>query len=336
MKWVVLVLPSFLLVTAVHAASFDCAKASTKIEHIICDSPEISKLDERVAASYKALLQDITQANEIRQSQKHWIWMRDNCPDVGCVKREYELRLKVLDANRLKAGDIPPGMIGYKHASYIIEGEGKEQPLCKAILAELNKRRVTDFYRPCLSEEILKLPGMQDPAWERLDLAQHEELAKKIYTLNSVGTAEYFRKVKVMPRMYPSPAQQQRSLEGLKKLDAEMYMLRLPPELYGEKRVLVTIRHKNEMCGMPLQMDPIRYRGEGQESAWVNPDMKEIAPGPDGPGNGYDSRAARPLMYRGQLYLVRPYGTGDELEIFRLKPEDWFMDTVCTIGLTIK
>lgn len=326
---------AFLFSLSAQGASFDCGKAKSKVEHIICDDAEISKLDENVAASYKALLNKSAEAREIRLSQKHWIWMRDACPDVGCVKREYEFRLKILDANRQKSGKVLEG-IGYRHASYIINEEGKNQPFCKEMLAALNKRRVTDFYRPCLSEEMLKLHGVHDPAWEKLDLAQHEELAKKIYTLNSVGTAEYFREVKVMPQMYPSPDEQQRFVEGLRQTDGEMYMLRLPPEHYGEKRVLVTIRQKNEMCGQPLQMDPIHYRGEDEESAWVNPDLKEIAAGPHGVVAGYDSRAARPLMYRGQLYLVRPYGTDDELEIFSLESDNWFMGTVCTISLTIK
>jgi hypothetical protein len=216
-----------------------------------------------------------------------------------------------------------------------IEDVDNNQPFCKAILVALNKKKVTDNYRPCLSEEILKLPGVKDPAWEKLDLSQHEELAKKIYVLNSVGTVEYFRKEKVMPQMYPTREQQQRSVEGLKKLGAEMFLLRLPPESYG-KEVLVTLRYKNDMCGKPLQLEPIQYRGEAQDSAWVNPDLKEIAYGDLDTLGGRDARAARPLMYQGQLYLVRPYGTDDAVEVFMPLPDfkHNLMDKVCNISMT--
>ncbi|ELJ4857118.1 hypothetical protein RTU34_004277, partial [Escherichia coli] len=34
------------------AASFDCQKASTAIEHKICDNERLSKLDEQLSSAY--------------------------------------------------------------------------------------------------------------------------------------------------------------------------------------------------------------------------------------------------------------------------------------------
>jgi len=207
-------------------------------------------------------------------------------------------------------------------ADYFIYGEGKKQPLCEAILAALNKNKPTLEKRPCISEEILKLPGVIDPAWEKLDLSQHQELVKKLYVLNSVGTQEYFRSQKLMPQMYPSPEQQQRIVENSKRLGADLYVLRLAEELAGD-RALVTLRYKNELCGRPSSQ-----RGESEDSAWTTPDLKEIATGP----GLFEARAARPLMYRGRLYLVRPYGTDDALEIF--VPRSATLVRVCNISFT--
>lgn len=207
-------------------------------------------------------------------------------------------------------------------AEYFINGEGKEQPFCEAILTALNKSKPTSEKRPCISEEILKLPGVTDPAWEKLDFPQHEELAKKLYVLNSVGSQEYFRHQKLMPQMYPPPEQQQRFVENRKKLGADLFVLHLPEELSGD-RVLVTLRYKNELCGRPSSQ-----RGESEDSAWVTPDLKEIATGP----GLFDSRAARPLMYRRRLYLVRPYGTDWDLEVF--VPRSATLVRVCNISFT--
>ncbi|WP_160296756.1 hypothetical protein [Sphingomonas sp. ERG5] len=33
------------------AASFDCAKASTRVEKLVCSDPQLSRLDERLAAA---------------------------------------------------------------------------------------------------------------------------------------------------------------------------------------------------------------------------------------------------------------------------------------------
>ena len=43
-------------IATVSAASFDCAKASSKTEKAICTDPELSKLDEDLASSYKEML----------------------------------------------------------------------------------------------------------------------------------------------------------------------------------------------------------------------------------------------------------------------------------------
>jgi uncharacterized protein YecT (DUF1311 family) len=94
-SWVVL---GWLWMASAQAASFDCAKAQAKVEHLICDNPDISKLDEELAAAYKAALQDKAQAEAIKRAQKQWMKERDGCADVACVKLAYETRLSILSS----------------------------------------------------------------------------------------------------------------------------------------------------------------------------------------------------------------------------------------------
>jgi len=96
-NWVAAVLFG-VLVTALptQAASFDCAKAQSKVEHMICDNPEISKLDDELNAAYKAAVQDKTQADTIRQAQRQWLKERNRCEVVACVKQIFEVRLSAL------------------------------------------------------------------------------------------------------------------------------------------------------------------------------------------------------------------------------------------------
>jgi uncharacterized protein len=81
---------------SVQAASFDCGKAQTSVEHLICDNPEISKLDEEMAAKYKAVLKDNAQAKAVRQAQRQWLKERNRCEDVACIKQIFEVRLSAL------------------------------------------------------------------------------------------------------------------------------------------------------------------------------------------------------------------------------------------------
>ncbi len=59
--------------TSASAASFDCKKASTKIEHAICNHPELSKLDQEIAAAFKSLKIDGRYYEEIVEAQRTWI-----------------------------------------------------------------------------------------------------------------------------------------------------------------------------------------------------------------------------------------------------------------------
>lgn len=81
---------------SVHAASFDCMKAGSKVEHIICDDPEISKLDEKLSERYRISLRDKEHVVTVKNEQKQWIKERDVCTDEACVKNAYELRLDAL------------------------------------------------------------------------------------------------------------------------------------------------------------------------------------------------------------------------------------------------
>lgn len=100
-----LLLGCLMLVIPAHAASFDCAKAATKVENLICGDTALSKLDEELNAAYKAALQDEGQAGSIKQAQKQWVKERNGCVDAGCVKRAYEARLSSLTVTHTPSGD---------------------------------------------------------------------------------------------------------------------------------------------------------------------------------------------------------------------------------------
>lgn len=83
------------------AQSFDCAKASTRVERMICDNPRLGELDSELAEAYQTALRDSPWASanrRIRADQKAWIARRDRCGNPGCVRRLYQMRLGQLHA----------------------------------------------------------------------------------------------------------------------------------------------------------------------------------------------------------------------------------------------
>ena len=89
-----------LLALSVQAAGYDCAKAATKVEKLICGDAELSKLDEELNAAYKAAVQDKTQAAAVKQAQKQWMKERNGCEDAGCVQNAYRNRINELVLNQ--------------------------------------------------------------------------------------------------------------------------------------------------------------------------------------------------------------------------------------------
>jgi uncharacterized protein len=81
--------------------SFDCAKASTNIEKMICSDPNLSKLDYNLNALYKekrSILNGL-EADALISTQKRWISNRNSCSDVICLKTSYESRLSQIDSD---------------------------------------------------------------------------------------------------------------------------------------------------------------------------------------------------------------------------------------------
>jgi uncharacterized protein len=81
----------------IHGAAFDCAKAATPIEKMICADPELSSLDERLAEAYSARLAANRDGRDVKSRQSAWLReVRNQCRDKVCLKAAYEKRLAEL------------------------------------------------------------------------------------------------------------------------------------------------------------------------------------------------------------------------------------------------
>ena len=164
--WVSLAAVLSVLALPAHAASFDCAKASTKVEHIICDNPDVSKLDEELAASYKAALQDQSKAESIKQSQKQWIRKRNECANASCVKSIYKARLKLI--------------AGREQKLRFSVTKGKGFPICESYARFLNSLPDDEAFPICHLKLSPDFPDLKEPDWEDVDILSHLKLTYSI------------------------------------------------------------------------------------------------------------------------------------------------------------
>lgn len=123
------------LVVSAQGASFDCAKAGTKVEKMICGNSDVSRLDENVDLAYLRALERADDRQKVVQGQRDWLKnVRNACADADCLFMAYANREDALN-------DIPT------HKCYWLEppikdGSGKRppvEPICHVMEENLNQ-----------------------------------------------------------------------------------------------------------------------------------------------------------------------------------------------------
>ena len=79
------------------APSFDCNKASTGPERLICSNKALAEADVKMSQSYKAALSVSADKMSLKQEQKNWMsQVRNACSDATCMIDTYNNRLAQL------------------------------------------------------------------------------------------------------------------------------------------------------------------------------------------------------------------------------------------------
>lgn len=84
--------------SGIHA-SFDCNKASSRIEKLICSSPDAGDADARLAVAYSSARAKASDPAALKADQRKWMKdERDACSDAECLVKVTEARIQKLNA----------------------------------------------------------------------------------------------------------------------------------------------------------------------------------------------------------------------------------------------
>lgn len=83
---------------AAEAASFDCKKAASRIEHLICDEPDLNSFDAQLEGAYRGALDRSAHPEAVKDRQLAWLKQRDACADVKCMSDAYQRQIQLLAA----------------------------------------------------------------------------------------------------------------------------------------------------------------------------------------------------------------------------------------------
>lgn len=99
-----------LSVTQLHAAGFDCAKASTPTEKAICADPTLSELDSKLTTLYSSLRKSLPpdQVTTLKSAQVAWLRESRTGTDKAALADAYRERIARLDAIQKAAGSFSP------------------------------------------------------------------------------------------------------------------------------------------------------------------------------------------------------------------------------------
>lgn len=92
-------------ISAKTAPSFDCAKATTEVEKLICSDDELTKLDVELNKSYHAFMKTLDEEyyrNKLKKKQREWLKYITKAPcfsgtdKINCLKNIYTFRTQQL------------------------------------------------------------------------------------------------------------------------------------------------------------------------------------------------------------------------------------------------
>ncbi|WGZ90444.1 MAG: SH3 domain-containing protein [Candidatus Thiocaldithrix dubininis] len=96
-----------LLSLSIHsqAASFNCAKAKSYSEKEVCDSKQLSKLDEDLDKVFKKVLATTSDKASLKTEQADWLKEREACSDKSCITDVYQSRIEELNTQLENVSD---------------------------------------------------------------------------------------------------------------------------------------------------------------------------------------------------------------------------------------
>ena len=184
-----------MMASPAQAASFDCAKAATKVEKLICADAALSKLDEELNAAYKTALQDGKQAVTVKQAQKKWMKERNACSSSDCLVRAYQNHIGELAA---MSTQTKAALSGVAHEEYALV-MSKNDEMCNHMRQLMNDdlmkfKRTYDSHDRFVSglDEFKSIPWKSAKAsFEYQGRIEYSNVESALFDLNNDGVQDF-------------------------------------------------------------------------------------------------------------------------------------------------
>ncbi len=291
---VMLIALSLRQATITQAASFDCAKATSKVEKMICADAELSRLDGEMQTIHQQASQFIADPVGFRAEQRQWLKSRDTCKDTGCLAKAYRSRIVTLQT--VLAEPKPCFRLLERKWPEVASGH---YPVCVDLLKSMNK--FCSNLPLCEWKVSPSVPSLSLPRWEELDPREHMKLIQHMYE----GQSDY----KAPEEQWkPIPSDVLRNIEEGK---ARLWRTWIDADRDGQKEYVVRLQgktneDKRDFYGMGSRInvaDASMSRVDPRYSAWSTAAMDIVL---------HDNRAFIIGGHGDEFDVREPFTVGDE------------------------
>lgn len=170
-----------------RAASFDCGKAASRIEHLICDDPDLNSFDSQLEGAYRGAIDRSARPEAVKDRQLAWLKQRDACLDAKCMSAAYQRQISSLmaisdpPATCRNAGSTPE--VNACQADYSRRADRDLARYVAVARKRLSEEARGEFSGPSAKAALAEFDASQT-AWEAFRKAE----CSAVYTWYSEGT----------------------------------------------------------------------------------------------------------------------------------------------------
>ena len=160
------------------AASFDCAKAVSRIENAICASPELSDLDSQLANAYKSAISRSDDIDGVKAAQRAWLKeTRNSCDNLNCLLSVYKQRIAALTTSKNPAENTQEKIESFNPSNQKLINTDQTETIAtkkQSVDQDISKTEITE-------EDLINEEAAAEADWERRKAEESAAaLAKKI------------------------------------------------------------------------------------------------------------------------------------------------------------
>lgn len=221
-----LLIALFLTSPPLLAASFDCTKAATSVEKLICNNEDISSLDDQLAKSYKSALEKTSDKEGFKKAQVEWLKQQRLCKDVACLSSVYQERISVLNNQVSSSSTASETSQSSQSSTAFYSGKlkltrGGEFPICNLIFTFLenpkNRAQLGQTVDP-----LSAIKGVTLPEWQ--EISNEEYL--KIIAPESLTDPKAIATRAESKRKYPNAKNYKAKINFDREVNAEYYVIK--------------------------------------------------------------------------------------------------------------